>query len=327
MPGSRRAAARESVTGAPRTRARSTVRRLPAVRRWSRVWSLSRARVVWPVLRIPSGSSVPGAPNTRPLGRAARHGLRTSDATGAGPLGRPAAARPSILLVTLDTTRADAIGPEAAGVETPAFNALAQRGRRFRQAYATVPETLPSHASMMTGLYPAGHGVHQNARPLAATYPVLAEKLRGAGYRTAAFVSAFVLARRFGLARGFDVYDDALPAGRAERARDGDDGAGAGVIGGHAGQPLFLWVHYFDPHAPYAAARAVPQPLRRPALPGRDRGDGRAARPPRAGVRAARGGPGRDRDRRRPRRGARRSRRVASTATSSTNRRCTCRCC
>ena len=68
--------------------------------------------------------------------------------------------RPSILLVTLDTTRADAIGPDAHGVETPAFNAFAARGRRFTQAYATVPETLPSHTSMMTGLYPAGHGVH-----------------------------------------------------------------------------------------------------------------------------------------------------------------------
>ena len=69
---------------------------------------------------------------------------------------------PSILLVTLDTTRADAMGPEARGIETPAFNALARRGLRFRQAYATVPETLPSHSSMMTGLYPAGHGLHEN---------------------------------------------------------------------------------------------------------------------------------------------------------------------
>ncbi len=101
-----------------------------------------------------------------------------------GPKSVPAA-RPSILLVTLDTTRADAIGPEAAGIETPAFNALAARGRRFRQAYATVPETLPSHASMMTGLYPAGHGVHENARYLSADHPVLAERLRQAGYRTA----------------------------------------------------------------------------------------------------------------------------------------------
>src|ERR1700733_9242462 len=129
--------------------------------------------------------------------------------------------RPSILLVTLDTTRADAIGPDANGVETPAFDALAARGRRFTQAYATVPKTLPSHTSMMTGLYAAGHGVHENGRRLSDQTPLLAERLRGAGYRTAAFVSTFTLARRFGLVRGFDLYDDELPAGAVEGgARD-----------------------------------------------------------------------------------------------------------
>jgi arylsulfatase A-like enzyme len=117
---------------------------------------------------------------------------------------------PSILLVTLDTTRADAIGPDARGLDTPGFNALVARGRRFRQAYATAPETLPSHSSMMTGLYPGGHGVHENARYLAGAHPVLAARLKEAGYRTAAFVSSFILSRRFGLARGFDVYDDTL---------------------------------------------------------------------------------------------------------------------
>lgn len=172
----------------------------------------------------------------------------------------PAAApsRPSILLVTLDTTRADAIGPEAKGVETPAFNALAARGRVFRQAYAPVPETLPSHVSMMTGLYPAGHGVHENARTLPAHHAVSAERLRAGGYRTAAFVSAFVLARRFGLARGFDVYDDEL-GGAAERsAKDTTDRAIAHLDATAGAQPLFLWAHYFDPHAPYAP----PEPYR-----------------------------------------------------------------
>ena len=97
------------------------------------------------------------------------------------------------------------------------FDALSAQGRRFRQAYATAPETLPSHSSMMTGLYPGGHGVHENARYLADTHPVLAVRLKDAGYRTAAFVSSFILARRFGLARGFDVYDDTLPPGQVER--------------------------------------------------------------------------------------------------------------
>ena len=167
------------------------------------------------------------------------------------PADQATAPRPSILLVTLDTTRADAIGPDARGVETPSFNALAARGRRFRQAYATVPETLPSHSSMMTGLYPAGHSIRENARYLPAHQPVLAERLEQTGYRTAAFVSSFVLARRFGLARGFAVYDDEFLAGRAERtARETTDRAVAYLEQGAKG-PLFLWVHYFDPHAPY----------------------------------------------------------------------------
>ncbi len=158
----------------------------------------------------------------------------------------------SILLITLDTTRADAIGPDARGVETPAFNALAARGVRFRQAYATTPETLPSHASMMTGLYPAGHGVHENGRFLSPDHPVVAERLQQAGYRTAAFVSSFVLARRFGLGRGFDLYEDEQPPRRVERtSRETTDRALA-YLSEPSSQPLLLWVHYFDPHTPYA---------------------------------------------------------------------------
>ena len=175
--------------------------------------------------------------------------------------------RPSILLVTLDTTRADAIGPEAAGIQTPGFNAVCARGTRFRQAYATVPETLPSHVSMMTGVYPAAHAVHENARPISASQPLLAERLQHAGYRTAAFVSSFILARRFGLARGFATYDDGLGPGLVERtSTDTTDAAlafltaggppPAGTRGSTA--PLFVWVHYFDPHAPYAP----PEPFR-----------------------------------------------------------------
>jgi arylsulfatase A-like enzyme/Tfp pilus assembly protein PilF len=167
------------------------------------------------------------------------------------------AVRPSILLITLDTTRADAVGPEAAGVVTPAFNAIAARGRRFRQAYATVPETLASHCSMMTGLYPAGHGVHENARYLAGSVPVVAERLHQAGYRTSAFVSSFVLARRFGLSRGFDVYDDTLGADSERTSRETTDAAIA-ELGRGPDQPRFLWVHYYDAHYPYAP----PEPYR-----------------------------------------------------------------
>ena len=165
--------------------------------------------------------------------------------------GASVAERPSILLVTLDTTRADAVGPEASGVETPAFNALAARGRRFRQAYTTVPETLPSHTSMMSGLYPAGHGVHENARYVPASVKLVAERLHDAGYRTSAFVSSFVLAGRFGLSRGFDRYDDTLPAGASERDARATTDAAIADLASQTGGPRFVWVHYYDPHAPY----------------------------------------------------------------------------
>ncbi len=171
----------------------------------------------------------------------------------------PAAERPSILLITLDTTRADAIGPEARGVETPAFNAIAARGLRFRQAYAAVPETLPSHATMLTGVYPAGHQVHENARYLPASIPTIAERLAQAGYRTAAFVSSFALSRRFGLARGFESYDETFANGQSERsARETTDAVLAQLSADTAAKPLFLWVHYYDPHAPYTP----PEPFR-----------------------------------------------------------------
>ena len=180
----------------------------------------------------------------------------TPSPPGAGP---SVTSRPSILLVTLDTTRADAIGPDATGVETPSFNAVAARGLRFRQAYSTIPETLPSHSSMMTGLYPAGHGVHENARHLSVTLPVAAERLKQTGYRTAAFVSSFALARRFGLARGFDVYDDRFPGDRSERtAKETTDAVLAHLAQTDGPQPVFLWVHYYDPHYPYAP----PEPYR-----------------------------------------------------------------
>jgi arylsulfatase A-like enzyme/Tfp pilus assembly protein PilF len=169
----------------------------------------------------------------------------------------PPSARPSILLVTLDTTRADVVGPDASGVSTPSFNAVAARGRWFRHAYATAPETLPSHSSIMTGLYPAGHGVHENGRFLAGQ-PVLAERLQQAGYRTAAFVSSFVLARRFGLARGFETYDDELTKGHVERSSSETTDRAIAYLDASAKGPVFLWVHYFDPHTPYSP----PEPQR-----------------------------------------------------------------
>src|SRR5205814_1816401 len=158
---------------------------------------------------------------------------------------------PSILFVTLDTTRADAIGPEQTNVDTPSFNALAKRGLLFRQAYTAVPQTLPSHTSMMTGLYPAGHGVRENARAFAGHQPLIAERLHDAGYRTAAFVSAFALARRFGLGRGFDTYDEDFGNGQTERTAAETTDRVLAFLQKENRQPLFLWVHYYDPHYPY----------------------------------------------------------------------------
>ncbi len=166
--------------------------------------------------------------------------------------------RPSILLVTLDTTRADSIGPEAIGIDTPSFNALAAHARRFRFAYCAVPQTLPSHTSMMTGLYPAGHGLHENGRYLSPVQALVAEKLHAAGYRTAAFVSAFALARRYGLARGFETYDDDMPQPRNERTAAATTDRALALLSKPSSQPLFLWVHYYEPHFPYEP----PEPFR-----------------------------------------------------------------
>ncbi len=181
---------------------------------------------------------------------------------------------------------------------------------------------------MMTGLYPGGHGVHENARHLADTHPVVAARLKDAGYRTAAFVSSFILARRFGLARGFDVYDDTLPAGQVERTSRATTDQALAYLGQASSQPLFLWVHYFDPHTPYAPAPAFRRGAREGALPRRDRGDGRAARPSRPGVRRLRRSSRHTlRNRRHRAITARASATTAScsTATSSISRRCTCR--
>lgn len=172
----------------------------------------------------------------------------------------PAAAQdpPSILLVTLDTTRADSLGLESDQIETPSLEALAARGTVFTQAWTTAPMTLPAHTSMLTGLYPAEHGVRENSRFVAASHTLLGERLRQAGYTTAAFVSGYPLKRSFGLARGFDHYDDHLGEGNAERRADETTGRALEYLGSAGSGPVFVWVHYFDPHEPYAP----PEPFR-----------------------------------------------------------------
>jgi choline-sulfatase len=172
-------------------------------------------------------------------------------------------ARPNVLLVTLDTTRADRLGSYGyAGAATPHLDRLAAGGIRFTQAMSPAPLTLPAHASLMTGRNPYAHGVRNNGHfVLAADVPTLAERFAAAGYDTAAFVSSFVLDRQFGLARGFATYDDALdpPRGLAdslelERRGDRTVAAAAAWLAGRPAtpsRPYFLWVHLYDAHDPY----------------------------------------------------------------------------
>ena len=171
--------------------------------------------------------------------------------------------RPNVLLVTIDTLRADRLGRGL----TPAIDALAARGRRYEGVRATAPLTLPSHVSLMTGTIPPVHGVRENGVVFDRKIPTIARVFKDAGYRTAAFVGAYVLSRRFGLDEGFDTYDDSVPrdAARAEMLEAERPGAavvdaalkwlGAPPAGLRPStsdlQPFFLWIHLYDPHAPY----------------------------------------------------------------------------
>ena len=170
-------------------------------------------------------------------------------------------APPNLLLITVDTLRADAVGWIGGRVETPAMDALAAEGARFPTAVAPVPITLPAHASILSGLVPARHGVRDNGQTVPDTFPILTERLREAGYGTAAFVSGFPLERIFGLDRGFDHYDDTMNQGSegwVERLA-GDTTAAAASWIGEAAEPWFVWVHYYDPHDPYEPPRAFHQ--------------------------------------------------------------------
>lgn len=161
----------------------------------------------------------------------------------------------NVLVITLDTTRADRFRCYGyKNGQTPKIDGLASEGIVFDRAYSTVPLTLPSHASILTGLYPPEHGLRVNGRDKLSSGPeTLAGILSAHGYSTGAFVSSFVLDRKFGLDRGFQHYDDS-------RGQEGAQGTGtaAGVttaaldwLRGNADSPFLCWVHYIDPHAEY----------------------------------------------------------------------------
>ncbi len=167
----------------------------------------------------------------------------------------------NILLVTLDTTRADRLGcygyPTA---ETPVLDELAREGVLFESCITPTAFTLPSHASIMTGKFPASHGVPLNGGvALADAQTTLAERLAAKGYRTGAFIAAFVLDGRWGLKQGFEHYDDnlemkpgeQLDLARIQRPANKVVDAALQWLNAGDGRPFFAWVHLYDPHTPY----------------------------------------------------------------------------
>ena len=169
---------------------------------------------------------------------------------------------PNIVLVTIDTLRADYLHAYGhATIETPTTDRLAREGVLVEDATVQTPQTRPSHTSLFTGRYPWEHGVRDNfSPPIDEKIPTLATILHGRGYKTAAFIGSYVLASNSGLNRGFDLYEEPFSASRrgtnryehperpawevVERALDWLKAAGPG--------PFFAWVHLYDPHAPYA---------------------------------------------------------------------------
>jgi arylsulfatase A-like enzyme len=176
---------------------------------------------------------------------------------------KPAAApdpRPNLLLVTLDTTRADEIAPWGKGGVAPHFDALADESVVAMNAHAPAPLTFPSHTSMMTGLWPYAHGVRDNdLYRLDPSAQTLAELLKGTGYRTEAIVAASVLRASTGLDQGFELYQDLKfkrgrnVAANIERKADEVTKLLLERLAVADARPWFLWAHYFDAHAPYVA--------------------------------------------------------------------------
>ena len=180
----------------------------------------------------------------------------------------PSIPRPSVILITIDTLRADHVGCYGAQtVKTPTLDALAHDGVVFERAIAQVPLTWPSHAVILTGAYPFQDGVQDfTGQPLAPQFRSVAQAFQQEGYATGAVVSAFVLDRSWGLSRGFGFYDDAFSAETFEKKDVSLVDRRAGESVAHAiawlkktpRRPFFLWLHLYDPHSPYDP----PEPFR-----------------------------------------------------------------
>ena len=167
-------------------------------------------------------------------------------------LSKPAS--PGIVLITIDTLRADRVGVYGSKIaRTPALDRVAAKGIRFNAAYATVPLTLPSHTSILSGRLPVEHSVRTNdGYRVPDNVPLVAETLRRAGYRTAAFVGSVVLRSSTGIGRGFDLFDDDMGQ-RAERPGEEVVQRAMKWLGSVGGARFFIWVHLNDPHLPYDA--------------------------------------------------------------------------
>jgi len=165
--------------------------------------------------------------------------------------------RSNVVLISIDTCRADHLGcynPDRP--ITPNIDALSESATLFVNTVAPAALTLPSHVSMLTGRIPLAHGVHDNAQIVPAENEMLAEILQREGYATAGFVSSVVLAKPFGMAQGFETYDDSLIInGVAQPERTGDQTVMRAIqwlAGRDRSRPFFLFVHLYDPHTPYA---------------------------------------------------------------------------
>ena len=177
-------------------------------------------------------------------------------ACGSGPRSpeRKTAARPSVVLISIDTLRADHVGVRGL---TPALDALAKEAVTFTSAWSHAPLTLPAHGSMLTGLLPTRHGVRDNLGYELRAGETLAERFKKGGFATGGFVSATVLRRETGMARGFDVFDEPVPQGPGSRGLERPGTAtveqALGFVKARAEAPFFLFVHIYEPHTPYAA--------------------------------------------------------------------------
>jgi Flp pilus assembly protein TadD len=167
---------------------------------------------------------------------------------------------PNVLLLTIDTLRPDHLSCYGGANRTPNIDAIANQSAIFRNTFSQVPLTLPSHTAILTGLFPSHHGVHQNGlERFTRKEFLLSTAFHNAGYKTAAVVSSFVLDRRFGLSDAFDIYDDQMErkpdlTSNFDVERPGNEvlQKAEKILTSFKGQKWFVWLHFYDPHTPYA---------------------------------------------------------------------------